>query len=125
MTIAWYGQISGVIDPDPSGNRRNQRLKILARCLKPPAFVSCQFLQLPSGNRPPGNLSSCCCAVKRIAKIQSYANQSESGEARCAGSRSIDDGNASLDSILEYIDGCSLHAGAYLLCTIEAQLTDS
>ncbi|MEJ2711460.1 MAG: hypothetical protein P8074_27885, partial [Anaerolineales bacterium] len=45
-------------------------------------------IQLSAVNTPLGNLSFCCCTVLRSVKIQSYANQSESGEARVAGSNS-------------------------------------
>jgi hypothetical protein len=56
--------------------------------LHPPAFTACLVCQLSSGNTPTGNLSFCCCTVLRSVKTQNYANQSESGEARVAGSNS-------------------------------------
>jgi len=59
-----------------------------------PSSTGFHARQLPLGNRPQGNLSFCCCTVLRSVKTQSYANQSESGEARVAGSNSGDGGNA-------------------------------
>jgi len=60
----------------------------------PPSPTGFLPIRLSSDNTSPGNLSFCCCAVSRSVKTQSYANQSESGEARVAGSNSDGGGNA-------------------------------
>jgi hypothetical protein len=60
----------------------------------PPSSTVFLVFRPSSGNRPPGNLSFCCCAVDRSVKTQRYVNQSESGEASVTGSNSGGAGNA-------------------------------
>ena len=87
-----------LFDPGHPGNHRFNDPK--THIYRPKTVLVHLFSGPPatSGKRPPGNLSlSCCvswCGVN--PDVRSYVNQSESGEARVAGSNSGGGGNAPL-----------------------------